>query len=1316
MRKHAPDLLILGLLFLLPLMLFWPQTVGGRTLLPAENLYQFEPYASYRAEAGAPDVPHNHLLSDLVLQNMQWKHFIRANISAGELPLWNPYQFGGIPFFAAGQQSTLYPFSLIYYALPLSAAYGWFTVVQLWLAGAFMYAFLRGLGIGRFGGAVGGVAYQLAAFFVISAVFPMIIASAAWLPLLLLAVEFIIARRPLFGRSATIPWAVVGAVALGCNILAGHVEITYYTLLISGYYALIRLIASARAEPHPLRPMLERAGALLGMIALGLMLGAVQFIPLYEFASVNWRAERSSLETVLSYAHPPRDLLQFALPNFYGSPAHHTYFDWFTLQTVPMTVNSAGDPITHTEWGMKNYVEGALYLGVLPLALALYGLLSARRTGRALTAGIFAALALLGLSFMFGLPTYALLYLLPGINQLNSPFRWIFAVTLSVAVLAGLGADALARDGRRGRPLGWALLLIGAGALAGLLLSRLFYPQIEPILARLLESMVTASGEPAATRFSGPAMFYSYQFTHVLIFGLVSAGAGAAVLWVAAARRGAMSAVVALIAADLMIASWGFNPASDPALLDYTPPAIAWLQDQPGEWRYLTLDDPTQPPLFQANMTWRYGLRDVRGYESIIPAHYVDYLRALAPQVQLDFNRIAPLYTVYPPGIDFDYAEALESPLLRDLGVRYLITHPTTTLSNALEGWSLAYEDEAVRIWSNGTGAVGPSLRPPAAGTAALTVDTGRERLIDVTLSEPALLVFNETDMPGWRAFIRPQGAGDDAEAPLAVERVDGLFQGVPLDAPGAWTVRLVYSPASFNLGLFVSFIGAALIAFLLGVWGWRAIFSAEASGAGRVARNSAAPILLNLFNRGIDFGFAFIMLRILGPEDAGIYYYAAFIFGWFDIFTNFGLDVYLTREVSRDRSRAAQFFFTGSALRLGLSLLGLIPLWLFLTARQGLVAEPLAAEGIIAILLLYIGLFPGSLSKGMTSLFYAFEQAEYPAAITTLSTISKALLGVVVLVLGFGVIGLAAASIVTNVLTFGVLLYGGRRLIGAWARPQVAAARSMLREGWPLMLNHFLATIFFQIDVVIMEAARGARMVGQYSVAYKWVSALNVIPAFFTMALLPLMSRLAREDRPALKRHYGLAIKLLVSTALPLAVLFTYLAYVLTEVLGGAQYLPDGAIATQLMIWSIPFGWINSLTQYVLIALDLQRKIMRAFIVAVSFNIISNLLLIPEYGYQAAALTTIASEIILLVPFARLLHGALGPIPWAGLLWRPVAAAGARFLVMLPLWAAAPPLALVAGLAVYGGGLLMLRPFDADELARLRPLLPGRLRALLPG
>ena len=59
---------------------------------------------------------------------------------------------------------------------------------------------------------------------------------------------------------------------------------------------------------------------------------------------------------------------------------------------------------------------------------------------------IFALLSVISVRFIFGTIAYAILYYgLPGINQLHSPFRWVFPLTLCLAALAGFGAEALQR-------------------------------------------------------------------------------------------------------------------------------------------------------------------------------------------------------------------------------------------------------------------------------------------------------------------------------------------------------------------------------------------------------------------------------------------------------------------------------------------------------------------------------------------------------------------------------------------------------------------------------------------------------------------------------------------------------------------------------------------------------------------------------------------------------------------------------------------------------------------------------------------------------
>ena len=557
-RRRRADFLILAVLFLLPLLLFWPVTLGGKTLLPADNLYQWQPWKA-AAEQFNAQIPQNQLVSDLILENYAWKHFIVESISNRQVPLWNPHLFGGAPFLANGQHSAYYPFSVLFYFLPLTLAYGWFTVSQLFLAGAFMYVFTRVLGMGRLASLTAAIIYQLSGFYIVSVVFTMIIAAAAWLPLLLAAIELIIQQKSIMGRPSTIPWIALGAIALACQIMAGHIEITYYTLLIMALYALWRLVAVARSKRQEARRRKQDAGskkrdalrftfhvsrrpvlALIALVLLGIGMSAVQLLPYVEILPQNFRVGSATFEQVQSWALPPRHVLAMLMPNFFGNPAEHTVFDILTGQNVLLNSPfNAQNPqgLYSTMWGIKNYVEGGAYLGILPLLLAIYAIVRGGYPHTRSQRWFFVFLAAISLAFMFGTPLYAILYYgLPGINQLHSPFRWIWPFTISIAVLAAIGVDALMIHYQRDKyvrprtgPIKWfclngpvsfrtilAALAFWPGAilLVGLFASRLIFPTQSIAFAdRLLQSMALAN-----TAFDNAQLFYSHLWRNVLLF------------------------------------------------------------------------------------------------------------------------------------------------------------------------------------------------------------------------------------------------------------------------------------------------------------------------------------------------------------------------------------------------------------------------------------------------------------------------------------------------------------------------------------------------------------------------------------------------------------------------------------------------------------------------------------------------------------------------------------------------------------------------------------------------------------------------------
>jgi O-antigen/teichoic acid export membrane protein len=1514
-------------LLLLPLLLFAPVVVGSKTLLPVDILCTFEPYASLCASSSQPAiVPQNALLADLILENYPWKQFLVEAFQVRRLPLWDPYLFSGHPFLANGQHSALYPLSWIFFLLPIPRAFGVFTVLQLGLAGIWMYVLGRTMGTRRLAAFLAGIMFQCSGFLVVSVVHPMILAAASWLPLLLALEDLTVRQHPLMGQEhATLPWAMLGAAALGLQMLAGHAEITYFVLLVMAAFGAWRLFhvavltrldrgdrsfdgaqddgdSGARASGL-IRPALY----LIAMVVLGLALGAAQFIPLYEIVTDSFRQGAVTLQDVLGWAYPKRRLLTFLIPNFFGNPAHHSLRDVFSGATLRATLNAYGNPISAFDWGVKNYVEGGSYLSLLAPLLAIVAILGSalrprQRLGRrpplrlwppcwvrsltdtprwvrSLTDTLlnwlqhpyvpfFTGLSLFSLGCIFGTPLYALVYMLPFLNQSHSPFRWIFPLTVSVGALTALGAqwvtvsrresgmdsqwmlrsgdprrtegeasvaadvDTPALAGRTSAPqdqaprglwrvvmldtpvnlvslLGTVAFWSGVFLLVGLWTSRLAFIRIESLVERAFWSLALA-----AHAFPDHRAFYAYLFPWVQQAGLMLIAAGI-VLRVSRCpiylRLGKLPIfggrvdrlpiwevlAVLVLSVDLWMFGKGFNPAVDIAmfrtLLSDAPPMVDFLRQDQALWRFSTFD-PHGAKTFNMNVGMFYHFQDVRGYDSLFSRQYSRYMGWIEPQTQLPYNRIAP----------FSQFSSLDSPLMDLLNVKYIITEVEIPLPkykliytqpSQTGGTLRIYENlgvmpraftlpqhatlvvpdvesvgEAVQrydprmfviVEASGDANFGhasgvhprslteANIQPGEARAQTVTAYTPNQVVVDATLDQAGWLVLADAYAPGWKAFVRPVEhdspslSGDrqipDSETSSEVEvpivRVNGNFRGVPLQA-GQWSIRFKYSPNSVKVGAFVSFLAAMSWFFLIAVWLWRHVMpdTGDESTVQRIAKNSLAPIILNLFNRAIDFARAALALRILGPANAGAYSYAVNIFLWFDIFSNFGLDAYLIREVSRHRDQAGRYLFNTTVIRLLLSVIGAPVLVGFILIRNHMVHPPLASQTMTAMALLYVGLMPGSISKGLTALFYGNEKAEYPAAVTTLSTLLTAALGTLALLLGWGIVGLAAMSVVINLITLSILGVLAARLFSLGGIPAgwlshrlgrrsstngdtwrrwVKTLRDKLRpmsESWPLMLNHLMATLFFKVDIVLLEGIWGNTMVGWYSTAYKFLDALNVIPSMFTMAVFPVVSRQAREDREALVRFYRLGVKLLVAIALPLAVVTALLARELVLILGDVAYLPHSMIALQLMIWSIPIGWINSLTNYVLIALDQQRYLTRAFIIGLSFNLVGNVLFMPQYGYRASAILTVVSEMALLIPFIIGLRKQVGPLGWWHVVGKPILGALAMGAVTLALLPLGRLLALGGAVVIYPLVMWRLGLLTLEERTVLRPLLQWQM------
>ena len=473
-----------------------------------------------------------------------------------------------------------------------------------------------------------------------------------------------------------------------------------------------------------------------------------------------------------------------------------------------------------------------------------------------------------------------------------------------------------------------------------------------------------------------------------------------------------------------------------------------------------------------------------------------------------------------------------------------------------------------------------------------------------------------------------------------------------------------------------------------------------------RVARNALVPLLAMVIARGLMWAFAAYYLRVLGEVNYGYYAHAVNLIGFFGPLTDFGLGVLLTREVSRRPDAASAYFKIVQRIRLLLAVAA-VPVVLLIMAGIWY-AEIVPANAIVTAGLLAVALIPANVAGTASSLFAARERMDYTALVQIATALFTVGLGTVAIALDWGYVGLAVTALVANVVTAFVLLRALPLEHSTAAPWDGKLARTLMLASFPLMLNALLNVVFFRIDIQVLTMARDITEVGYYGAAYKYVEAFALLPSALVLALFPALSRIAPTDRAALQSIFNKALQFMLVLAVGGAVCFSWYATSFIWLIGGEGFLPHGATALAILIWFLPLSYVNAITQYVLIALDQQKWIAIAFAIATAFNLVTNIIFVPQYGYAAAAVTTVLSEVVLLAPFFIIARRWEVTIPVIRVGWRVLLAgsgmvAGAWLTRGMP---ALPSMAFAG--TVYLGLAIVLGALPREDLAQFWIALRG--------
>lgn len=174
--------------------------------------------------------------TDLQKQFIHWRPFGFENLANGHLPLWNPHIYGGTQYFGGFQAALLYPPNWLYLCLPLGPAVNIGVALHVFLAGWFMYFWVRHRGLHVVASVLAGVLFMFGGTYsphIFAGHLPNL-CTMVWGPLILLAIDGWFSRR-------TLPWLLLGGGALTMQILAGHPQYVFYTAVACAMYSVAKL-------------------------------------------------------------------------------------------------------------------------------------------------------------------------------------------------------------------------------------------------------------------------------------------------------------------------------------------------------------------------------------------------------------------------------------------------------------------------------------------------------------------------------------------------------------------------------------------------------------------------------------------------------------------------------------------------------------------------------------------------------------------------------------------------------------------------------------------------------------------------------------------------------------------------------------------------------------------------------------------------------------------------------------------------------------------------------------------------------------------
>jgi hypothetical protein len=719
------------------------------------------------------------------LQFVPWWMAAWKQIAQGSLPLWNPDVGLGAPLMANYQSAIFYPpnwilcgLAAVFGAPGVAWGYTFLALLHLVWAGLGMARLASRLGAGNLAQIVAGLAFCLSGYLVARLEFISMVWAAAWLPWIILYTDTVCAPLKAGGKEPLLRISIPLAGCVGLQLLAGHAQLSWYSLLLAGFWALVGGLRNRGSQFW--RPLVRFTTSL----GVGALLASIQLVPTAEYLLQSQRAGEFGYAEAVTYSFWPWRFITLFAPDFFGNPGQGDF------------------------WGYASYWEDAAYIGLLPLLLALATFVGVfrkvqedrsekpRRGTLRLIWGLIAAAFLLGLGQ--NTPVFPFLYRnVPTFAMFQAPARFLLWAVFGLSILAAVGVERWRCPQKRG--LYW-LRLGTAGAFAVTLGAGLGWMTLKGVNLTFIRATALA--------------------------GLWALGTGGLTLLMPILEKRGLKwiwqgAVVVWVLADLLVASWNLNPMVSASFYGGSLPKITQLKkDLKGsavymseavekrlKFRrffrfqdYLAVEDwQNLRSVLMPNLNLLDGIPSLNNFDPIVPGRFARWIRLIedaSPAVRTELlgqsgvGAVVRVDVPQPGGVRFERIEAAP---------RYKIFNCPEWLGSGekvLERLDAFTSDQPLFLLEGSP--ADTTCQTGAVGTVSVLSEKADEIHLSVEGASPGWLLASISAYPGWEALLDGQ--------PVGIFHANYLFMGIELPQ-GKHELVLQYRPRSFYLGAMFSIL-----------------------------------------------------------------------------------------------------------------------------------------------------------------------------------------------------------------------------------------------------------------------------------------------------------------------------------------------------------------------------------------------------------------------------------------------------------------------------------------------------------------------------